>query len=452
MRLAVSTAKIDITPPSGTPLAGWGVDTPRLCSGSNAPLYVRCTIIWDSGWPNVIITCDTLVIPRSVNLAIRALVEPLGPPGFPIGRSDLAITATHTHNGGALSDELVPFIAYNVTPGSDADLAIQAYTAQLETAVVACVQEGLAAPQVQCTLDYQVAAQSFAFNREDLPYTEAAVPVLCARDASSGALVAVLFSYGAHPVAGDAQTVADPDYPGAACSWIEAQEPRVHAQFLLGPAGDQDPTGPWSLANAQQLGQGLGRAVLAAAATPGRAVTGPLATGYRDLTVPLDITATPANLAAVRADYVARESNLSLPGYYRRHAQAMVAAIDADSFPTSVNLPVQVWQVKGTTPLYLALVGGELVSGYAVYLRSLHGGPQGIWVCGYANEVPCYIPSNELLSKGGEHYACGWFTDYPGLAGGAMTVYGQLGHFKVPPNDVTNSVESILLSALGAML
>lgn len=452
MTLEISCAKTDITPAVGTPLAGYGLDAPRLSTGTNAPLYARCTIIWDSGWPNVIVTCDTLAIPRSVNLAIRAQVEPLGPAGAPIGHSDLVITATHTHNGGAVSSELVPIMAYNVASGSTADLAIQGYTAKLQNGVVAAVKAALAAQRTPCTLDYQVTSQSFSENREGLPYVETAVPVLSARD-TGGNLLAVLFGYGCHAVSGGSQTVSDPDYPGAACAYIEAQHPGVFAHYLQGAAGDQNPVGDWSLAYARHLGQGLGNAVLAAAATPGRALTSPVSTAYQDLTVPLDITVTPGNLAALRADYAARQANTDLPGFYRRHAQAMVGQIDANSFQTSVNIPVQVWTLQGSPPLKLALTGGELVSGYAVYLRNNHGGGAGIWPCGYANEDPCYIPSNELLKSGGAlHYACGWDVDYPGIAGGAMTVYGWLGHFKLPPADPSADVEKILLGALAGML
>ena len=453
MSLAISTAKTDITPPVGTPLAGDGVDTPRLSTGSNAPLYARCIILWDSGWPNVIVTLDTLAIPRSLNLAIRAQVEPLGPPGMPIGHEDLILTAAHTHNGGAVSGELDPFISYNVTPGSAADTAIQAYTAQVQASVVSLVQAALAAPRTPCTLDYQTTSQSFSTNREGLPYVETVVPVLAARN-SAGKLLAVLFGYGCHPVSGGIQTVSDPDYPGAACAYIEAHQSGVHAQYLLGAAGDQNPvnTGSWSLSYARQLGQGLGAAVLTATAHRGRPLTGPISTAYQDLTIPLDITTTPANLAVVRADYVDREGDTDLEGYYRRHAQAMVAQIDAGSFATSVNVPVQVWTLQGSPALNLALTGGELVSGYAVYLRNTYGGTAGIWPMGYANELPCYIPSNELLTGGGIHYACGWDTDYPGIAGGSMTVYGWMGHFKIPPCSASVDVEPILLNALAGML
>lgn len=446
MTLAISTAKVDISPPVGTPLAGYGVDTPRLSTGSNAPLYVRCTVLWDGGSPNVIATADTLVVTRAMNQAVRARVLPLM---APLGgaNSDFVLTATHTHNSGAVGDELVPQIAYNIAPATPEMAAITAYTQAVEDALVLAVQNALGAPQIACTLDYQLAAQSFSFNREGLPYVETAVPVLCARSLS-GALLAVLFGYGCHPVAAGAQTLSDPDYPGVACALIEASGAFAH--FLTGAAGDQDPPGDRSFAPAATLGQGLGQAVLTASATLGRAVAGPIRTAYRDLTLPLDITNTAANLAAVRADFASRAADTILSGYVRRHAAAMMGQIDAGTFATFVPLPVQVWTLDG---LLFALTGGELVSGYAVYLRNRHGGAAGIWASGYGNEIPCYIPSLELLQSGGAlQYACGWYADFPGIGGGAMTVYGQLAHFpRTPATDAVN-VEKIILGALEAML
>jgi len=43
--------------------------------------------------------------------------------------------------------------------------------------------------------------------------------------------------------------------------------------------------------------------------------------------------------------------------------------------------------------------------------------------------------------------------DYPGIGGGAMTVYGWLGHFKGrAPVTSTTGVEQILISGLTALL
>jgi hypothetical protein len=445
--MAVSVGKSEITPPVGTPLAGYGVDTPRLSAGNNAPLYARCTIFWDSGYPNVIASADLLGFPRSMNQAIRARVTALG-----VADADFILTGTHTHNGGALLDELSPYISYNIAPNSPQMTAVQNYTASVENAIVGLVSSTLAASRTPCTLDYRVANENFAFNREGLSYVEQDVPILTARNAANGTPLAVLFGYGCHPVAAGGQTLSDPDYPGVACALIESST-SAHAQFLIGPAGDQDPIGDtdWPLSTAD--GADLGQTVINAIATPGRPLTGPIDTGYQDLTLPLDITDTPANLAVVRADYAARQGNASLPGYIRRHAETMIGQIDAHTFATSLELPLQTWSLQGSPGLFLALTGGELVSGFGAYFRSRYGGSNGIWIAGYSNELPAYIPSNELLSTGGAlHYACGWATDYPGIAGGAMTIYGWLGHFVRPPNTPKNGVEQLVISGLTSML
>ncbi|MBR7828505.1 hypothetical protein KDK95_19495 [Actinospica sp. MGRD01-02] len=445
--LSISVGKSEITPPVGTPLAGWGVDTPRLSTGNNAPLYARCIILWDGGYPNVIVTADTLGFDRAVNLNIRNRVSALG-----VAQSDFVLSALHTHNGGALINELVEYITYNISSGSAAASAIQAYTTSVEDAIVSLVSTTLNAPRTPCTLDYQVADEDFSYNREGLPYVERDVPILAARSSADGSLLAVLFSYGCHPVAAGGQTLSDPDYPGVACTLIE-NATKAHAQFLTGSAGDQDPVGDFSWQLSTQYGTDLGQTVVNALAKRGRRVTGPILTDYRDVTVPLDITNTPANLAQVRADYVARQANSALPGYFRRHAEMMIGQIDNGSFATSMYVPQQTWQLQGSPRLNLALSAGELVSGYAVYFRSRYGGSNGMWVCGYANEYPAYIPSNELLSSGGAlHYACGWSTDYPGIAGGAQTIFGWLGHFRLQPNNPSVDVEQIVINNLTQML
>jgi hypothetical protein len=91
-----------------------------------------------------------------------------------------------------------------------------------------------------------------------------------------------------------------------------------------------------------------------------------------------------------------------------------------------------------------------VVSGYAVYFRARYGGTDGIWLCGYANEIPAYIASDELLPpiRTGGSYDGGWDPDFPGIAGGAMTVYAWLGHFKAG----AGGVESTFIDAVTAQL
>jgi neutral ceramidase len=138
-------------------------------------------------------------------------------------------------------------------------------------------------------------------------------------------------------------------------------------------------------------------------------------------------------------------------GFGRRHAEMMVDEVDSHSFDSSIPLPVQVWTIAGAPKLQIVFCGGEVVSGYAVVLRSRHGGSGRLWFNGYSNEIPAYIPSDELLDH--PCYAGGIDMDAPGIAGGSMTVYKHFGHFlrKAGPN-APDGVEQLLLARLESML
>jgi hypothetical protein len=214
--------------------------------------------------------------------------------------------------------------------------------------------------------------------------------------------------------------------------------PGVFPMFVQGAAGDQDPNPPQSWATRDAYAQDLGATVVNAIATPGRPITGPIVTSLTETPLPLDITNTPGNMAAVKAAYQHRQTDTTLPAWYARHAT------------TSVPVPIQVWKLSGTPILRLALTGGEVVSGYANYFRANFGGTDGIWFGGYANEIPAYIPSNELLPpiRSGGSYDGGWDPDFPGIAGGSMTVYAWLGHFKAG----AGGVEDTFINAIRAQL
>lgn len=446
MSLAVSTARADITPSDTYRLmGGYGTTIgPRQATGIYGPLTARCAVIWDAGYPNVIVSADVLAIPSGLAEQIRtALPE--------VPRSDLMLLASHTHNGPVLPGVLDPFIAYGITDTSPVD----AYGQQWAGAIVALVREALAAPRTPVTLDYQVTVQSWSANRAGLPYAETAVPVLVARDCNRTP-VAVLYSYGCHPVAAGIQTQWDGDYPAAASAAIEAAIPGCTALFVPGPAGDQDPSGArgWSLRSS--LGTHLGEAVTAAASSPGRPVSGPIATTCTTVALPIDVTITPGNLAAVRDRYAARVAASSTSAWGRRHAQAMIDEIDRGRWlsrndpHTRLLVPIQTWWLPGDPTLRICAVGGELVSGYAVVARSRCGGPDALMIGGYAAGQHSYLPSDELLPplRTGGSYEGGWDTDCSGIAGGSMSVYRQLGHYLAGPGGVEDTLTAALTAAL----
>lgn len=424
----------------------------RVSTGVNEPLMARCTVIWDQGVPNVIVTADVLAFGPTMHRDIRAGVVQLG-----VASSDFVLTATHTHNGPALIEKLDPYISYNST--SSEIQKIKTYSTQLTAKIIQLVSNTLSATKTSCTLDYRVASADFSSNRAGLPYEERDVPILVART-SSGTPRAVLFGYGSHPVAAGVQTMFDPDYPAEAIKRIEEISPQTFAQFLLGPAGDQNPTvpsGPSPFEASDSLGDGLGKTVRSAITTAGRALSGGIRTDYQRISLPLDVTNTTQNIAAVAQAYDQRFiATAPLNTWEHRHAGKMAAAARNRTFDMAVELPLQVWKFSGSPGLQIVFAGGEVVSGYAVYFRVRNGGAAKLWFNGYSNEVPAYIPSNELLDRAGVGlgaYEAGISSDSPGIAGGSMAVYNHFGHFlRKMSASSPDGVEETFIAALTAML
>jgi neutral ceramidase len=448
--MAVSTQKVLITPGVGTIMGGYDMAdaNPRRAQSTHTDLWARCLILWDNGSPNINVTADILLFPRSMNAAIRAGLTNLG-----FATSDIALTATHTHHGPALVDTLDPVISYNAAP---ADVtAITEVSSALTAQIIQLVKTTLASPRTTCTLDYQVAKENFAYNREGVAAVETDVPILTARDLT-GKVVAILFGYGCHAVSADHNDfLFDGDYPGNAVAAVESST-GAFAQFLQGAAGDQDPLGTHGWDAVAALGASLSQIVIKAVNTPGRPLSGPIQTKYRNVQLPLDLSNAAANLATVGQDFAQRAQN-NAGTATARFADAMLAQLASRTFATMVPLPLQVWSVQGNPLLKIVFSGGELVSGYAMAARAKLGGSHGVWVNGYSNEVPAYIPTDDILFPGNRgavgYYACGFTPDCPGIGGASMTYYGWLAHFlgREPGSD-TNGVEQVLLANLYAML
>src|SRR5262249_1423332 len=91
------------------------------------------------------------------------------------------------------------------------------------------------------------------------------------------------------------------------------------------------------------------------------------------------------------------------------HARVQLERLDrGEALRTSIGYRVTTWSFGRS--LALVFLPGEVVADYSLRLkRELDGGR--LWVNAYANDAPCYIPSERVLKEGG----------YEG--GGAMVYY-----------------------------
>lgn len=89
--LEAGAAKVDITPPIGTPLNGYGARQARASVGVHDPVWARCLYL-DDGQTDVFLINTDLVF---INPELRARVLELAPDG--VVRDRIILTATHTH-------------------------------------------------------------------------------------------------------------------------------------------------------------------------------------------------------------------------------------------------------------------------------------------------------------------------------------------------------------------
>ena len=439
-------------------------DESSNCFADPTGLFVRCLVIWDGPYPNVIVSADVLGFPRTMHRRIREKVIKL----WEFGRKwDFVLTATHTHNGPVLVDSPSPWIMYGIE-----DLApVQRYSDWLEDRIVDVVQTALYATPIDCTLEYAVGTANFAVQRRTASWTETDVPVLVARPVGPHPkpVLAILFSYGCHPLSIVARCW-DGDFPTRTCIDLE-KDACDFALFVQGPGGDQDadPTklpdysvGDPFAKNPPRFAKLLSDAVRAVMGS-GRAIRGSIQSAYREVDLPLDVPVA-SRIGELRDAY--REPNdlvrSTYQGSYGRHFDEMVRRIDTKTYEATVSLPVLVWHFipQHDPPLRIVFVGGELVAGYAAELRKHCGGAGRVFVVGYANEVPCYVPSNELLPpvKPGSTscYEGGFTVGKEEIATESQVFYGQIGHFVGPRSawgrPSSEGIEAVLFPALCEMV
>ncbi len=128
--LRVGAAAVSITPPTGTPLAGYY--RKRLSEGVLDDLYSKAVIVERNGVKAAIVVCDILTLPRHIVVSARKLIEEqTGIPG-----ANVMIGATHSHTSPVVSGENTR----DMLDGGDTDPA-RLYTAELPRRIAQSVAE-----------------------------------------------------------------------------------------------------------------------------------------------------------------------------------------------------------------------------------------------------------------------------------------------------------------------
>ncbi len=199
------------------------------------------------------------------------------------------------------------------------------------------------------------------------------------------------------------------DWPGFAASAIEGTFPGAVGLVAIGCGADQNPTSGVT-GDKVDVARAQGREVAAEVKRLSEnflaPVTGKLVAKVETLSLPMAEHPT-------KEQWEEKAKRMDAIGHHARVTLAKLAR--GEKLPTEVAYPVQTWAFGDS--LAMVHLPGEVVVDYALRLKKELDGRR-LWVTAYANNAPCYIPSERILKEGG----------YEG--GGAMIYYDLPTQFK----------------------
>jgi putative membrane-bound dehydrogenase-like protein len=405
--IPVGVARVDISPDYPVRLHGYASRNEES-KGVQQRIWAKALAIGsDDQGPSILITADVLGVTDAIaeQVAVRLKRQ------ANIPRERIAIGASHTHSAPVVAG-LAPCIF-----GKDVNEAerrhIDQFTSDLTEALGRVAIDALKARQ-PCTISWAQGTLGFAENRrivkdgkwsafgESLSgLVDHALPVLSATS-PDGTILAILVNYACHCTTLDPNdNLISGDWAGYAQEAIERDHPGAIALTLIGCGADANPkrTGA-RLQDARDYGRSLADEVSRILTQPLRSLSSPPVCRFERATLPLERMPNRDDL----------ERQIKAGGAVGYTAQTFVDRLErGDALTSALNYPVQTWQFGDD--LLMVFLAGEVVVDYALRFKK-ELDPSRLWVVAYANDVPCYIPSERILTEGG----------YEG--GGAMTYYG----------------------------
>jgi hypothetical protein len=234
MNLKAGAAKVKITPPVGTMMAGY-ITRNFPAQGVHDDLYVRALVISNPELTLGIVSADLLLVTEDFVTQVRQSATEIT--GIP--PQNLIIAATHTHSGaGGLVDPVfrgglfMPAMAFfsPYDPGLRSRL-VTAFTLSVRDAV-------LNMQPVQIGIGRALAPGVGANRRSPEGPFDPDVMVLRLAD-EAGRTIAILLNQACHPtVLGPDNLLFSGDLAGLTCQALEAQEQGLVAIALTGADGD----------------------------------------------------------------------------------------------------------------------------------------------------------------------------------------------------------------------
>jgi len=385
-------APVSITPDDPVWMAGYSSRN-QPSQGVSQDLHAKALVVQDeAGARFVIVTVDLVGITEPMRSEVERQIKQR----FDLEPSSLLMNASHTHSA--------PEVRLDRMRLEERDIAwierAERYVQESSDKIVSVIGEALKRLK-PAKLSYTHARCGFAMNRRRVtdkgvhggPNPEGpvdqSVPVLRVDSIDGKNLRAVVFGYACHCTVLGTYDL-NGDYAGWTQYFLEEAHPDTVALFMAGCGADQNPYPRRTPELAKQHGRSLANSVEAALMTTAKPLPGPLRTAIETVPLPFAKGPTRAELSEL-----AKSKNI----YQRRYAERLLRQLDENgSFIQQYAYPVQV--VRFGNDLTLIGLAGEVVVDYSLRLKQELAGPT-VWVAGYCNSLPTYIPSLRVLHEGG---------------------------------------------------
>jgi neutral ceramidase len=420
-------SRIDITPPTGTPLMGYSDPYKRVSTGVNDPLYLRVAYFEHDGKKVAICSVDFCFIGRDEAERMSGVVaRDLG-----LRPDQFIIAATHTHAAPASGT----YVQLEFGP------PLRDYNRRLRASLITAIKEAIASAQ-PVRIKAAAGKSDIGMNRRKKldngtfvngpnpagPWHDS-LPVAVFESIETSKPVVCLFSASAHPVTMN-KSLVSADYPGVACDELDKHFGAPCAIFLQGCGGDSRPkalsagqTWNWdcNFSHAQTIGKQLARETISL--LPSLAPVEPLiATALID-------TQWPMVPHASIDEYRQWSTVTNDSGLKTEHAQWAARWLHQleHKQPLPANVSVLLHGIQLGHGLRLAVLEGEPLTPHGRAMEAFFAPAGGVtFALGYAGGESIYIPDSRQLAEGGYESTSYWEYGWPAaLAPGMEKVLHQ---------------------------
>ena len=377
MGIKAGVGVVDITPPLGVELCGYGLYLNRRSTSIRDRLYSKALVLSDGVNRVAIVANDLIGITKGMSKDIRFLVAK--ETGIP--QDHILITCTHTHHGpatlslrgcGEIDEDymgvLPKYVASAVIMANSnlKDAKIGAGKGHLENiSMNRVVEDGLIDPEVG----------------------------VIRVDDHHGNPIAILMNFSCHPVVMPVNTLISSDFPGAAASVVETVKKGAVGIFLQGACGDINPT----LTHTGKVEQvGITLAAEALKVEEGIQTTGEAAVSSKVRNVRLPLKIPTAEEVMEMLERVKRRLDERWVKAYSEWAEHVLSEINDEPEP-SLETEIQVIQVGD---IVLAAEPSEMFVKFCLEVKK-RSPYKNTFVIGYANDYVGYIPDEEDYKRSG---------------------------------------------------